>query len=100
MLKFGAITCVVMLILGILAAGSEFRHRTIVPVLRHPAPGPRLRGQGGRGRRPGRGLQRRDLRARARHRRGDLVGARDRSPPARSRPGSTWARWSQRPASG
>jgi ABC-2 type transport system permease protein len=26
MLKFGAITCVVMLILGILAAGSEFRH--------------------------------------------------------------------------
>jgi ABC-2 type transport system permease protein len=33
MLKFGAITCVVMLILGILAAGSEFRHRTIVPVL-------------------------------------------------------------------
>jgi hypothetical protein len=33
MLKFGAITCVVMLILGILAAGSEFRHRTIIPVL-------------------------------------------------------------------
>lgn len=33
MLKFGAVTCVVMLILGILAAGSEFRHRTIVPVL-------------------------------------------------------------------
>jgi hypothetical protein len=33
MLKFGAITCVVMLVLGILAAGSEFRHRTIVPVL-------------------------------------------------------------------
>ena len=33
MLKFGPITCVVMLILGILAAGSEFRHRTIVPVL-------------------------------------------------------------------
>jgi hypothetical protein len=30
MLKFGAITCVVMLILGILAAGSEFRHRTII----------------------------------------------------------------------
>ena len=33
MLKFGAVPCVVMLILGILAAGSEFRHRTIVPVL-------------------------------------------------------------------
>lgn len=33
MLKFAAITCVVMLILGILAAGSEFRHRTIIPVL-------------------------------------------------------------------
>ena len=33
MLKFGAITCVVMLILGILAAGSEFRHRTIIPAL-------------------------------------------------------------------
>jgi ABC-2 type transport system permease protein len=33
MLKFAAITCVVMLILGILAAGSEFRHRTIIPAL-------------------------------------------------------------------
>jgi ABC-2 type transport system permease protein len=33
MLKLGAITSVVMLILGILAAGSEFRHRTIVPAL-------------------------------------------------------------------
>ncbi len=33
MLKFGAVPCVVMLILGILAAGSEFRHRTIVPAL-------------------------------------------------------------------
>jgi ABC-2 type transport system permease protein len=33
MLKIGSVSCVVMLILGILAAGSEFRHRTIVPVL-------------------------------------------------------------------
>jgi ABC-2 type transport system permease protein len=33
MLKLGAITSVVMLILGVLAAGSEFRHRTIVPAL-------------------------------------------------------------------
>jgi hypothetical protein len=33
MLKFGAITCVVMLILGILAAGRGFRHRTIIGVL-------------------------------------------------------------------
>lgn len=33
MLKFGSVTCVVMLILGVLAAGSEFRHRTIIPVL-------------------------------------------------------------------
>jgi len=33
MLKFGAVTSVVMLILGILAAGGEFRHRTIVPAL-------------------------------------------------------------------
>ena len=33
MLKFGSVTCVVMLILGILASGSEFRHRTIIPVL-------------------------------------------------------------------
>ena len=33
MLKFGAVTCVVMLITGILAAGSEFRHRTIIPAL-------------------------------------------------------------------
>ncbi len=33
MFKFGAVTCVVMLILGILAAGGEFRHRTIVPAL-------------------------------------------------------------------
>jgi ABC-2 type transport system permease protein len=33
MLKIGSVSGVVMLILGILAAGSEFRHRTIVPVL-------------------------------------------------------------------
>jgi ABC-2 type transport system permease protein len=33
MLKIGAITCVIMLILGILASGTEFRHRTIIPVL-------------------------------------------------------------------
>ena len=33
MLSFGALTCVVMLILGILAAGGEFRHRTITPAL-------------------------------------------------------------------
>jgi len=33
MLKFGAIACVVMLILGILAAGGEFRHRTIIPAV-------------------------------------------------------------------
>jgi ABC-2 type transport system permease protein len=33
MLKFGPIVVVAMLILGILAAGGEFRHRTIVPAL-------------------------------------------------------------------
>ena len=33
MLKFGSVTCVVMLIIGVLNAGSEFRHRTIIPVL-------------------------------------------------------------------
>ena len=33
MLKFGAVACVVMLILGVLASGGEFRHRTIIPVL-------------------------------------------------------------------
>jgi len=33
MLKFAAITCVVMLIVGILAAGGEFRHRTIIPTV-------------------------------------------------------------------
>ena len=33
MLRFGAVSCAVVLVLGILAAGSEFRHRTIIPVL-------------------------------------------------------------------
>jgi ABC-2 type transport system permease protein len=33
MLKIGPVALAVMLILGILAAGSEFRHRTIVPAL-------------------------------------------------------------------
>lgn len=42
MLKLGPITCVVMLIVGILAAGSEFRHRTIVPVLLATPPRARI----------------------------------------------------------
>ena len=33
MLKLGGLSAVVMLIIGILAAGGEFRHRTIVPAL-------------------------------------------------------------------
>jgi ABC-2 type transport system permease protein len=33
MLKFGPVAVVVMLIIGILTAGGEFRHRTIVPAL-------------------------------------------------------------------
>jgi ABC-2 type transport system permease protein len=33
MLKFGPVIVVAMLILGILASGGEFRHRTIVPAL-------------------------------------------------------------------
>ena len=33
MLKFGPVVVMAMLILGILAAGGEFRHRTIVPAL-------------------------------------------------------------------
>ena len=33
MLKFGPVVIVAMLILGILVAGGEFRHRTIVPAL-------------------------------------------------------------------
>jgi len=40
MLKFGPVTCVVMLILGILAAGSEFRHRTIIRRCSPPRTGP------------------------------------------------------------
>lgn len=31
MLKLGSVTCVAMLIVGIVAAGGEFRHKTIVP---------------------------------------------------------------------
>ena len=33
LLKIGIVPCLVMLVMGILAAGGEFRHRTIVPVL-------------------------------------------------------------------
>jgi len=33
MLKLGGLSAVIMLIIGILAAGGEFRHRTIVPAL-------------------------------------------------------------------
>ena len=33
MLKLGVVCCVAMLVLGIVAAGSEYRHRTIVPAM-------------------------------------------------------------------
>jgi hypothetical protein len=33
LLKFGVVPVLVMLVTGILAAGGEFRHRTIIPVL-------------------------------------------------------------------
>jgi len=33
LLKIGIVPCLVMLVVGILAAGGEFRHRTIVPAL-------------------------------------------------------------------
>jgi len=33
LLKIGIVPCLVMLVMGVLAAGGEFRHRTIVPAL-------------------------------------------------------------------
>ena len=33
MLKLGSVCCVAMLVLGITAAGSEYRHKTIIPAL-------------------------------------------------------------------
>ena len=33
MLKFGSVCCVAMLVLGIIASGSEYRHKTIIPAM-------------------------------------------------------------------
>lgn len=33
MLKFGGVCCVAMLILGIIASGGEYRHKTIIPAM-------------------------------------------------------------------
>ena len=101
MLKFGAITCVVMLILGILACGQRIPAPDHRPgPARHPAPDAHLRGQGGCGRRAERGLQCRRVRPRAGHHR---PGPCRRTGSTTCRPGSapsTSARSSRRPVSG